>query len=323
MTIQGRELFPTSTCLKAAQREHMIHHELIAHDADVLCLQEVDRLPKLLPFLAHAGYSHHYSAGPGKQHGCLIAFKSLLYTKIADRVIQYDTQSIRDGDGVASRGLSFQTKNIANIVVLGRNGDLDQGYIIATTHLFWHPRYRYERARQAGILFREVKNLRSQLGLENWPCIIAGDFNFPPDDVCYSLIFGDPLLPEQEVTLNQSRVVHVSVDPTVPKTRAIAEDGEDGDPDRVITSARAATPEDGLMTVPELIEMFSSQRPIRSAYNEGLKMYREMNLSVSTFGDRVILPPSRHGTSNSRRWSGVSNWSRVRVTSFQDASRES
>lgn len=41
----GRELFPTSDCLKAAQREHMIYREIISHNADICCLQEWCILP--------------------------------------------------------------------------------------------------------------------------------------------------------------------------------------------------------------------------------------------------------------------------------------
>ena len=36
---QGRELFPTSGCLKAAQREHMLYREILNLDADICCLQ--------------------------------------------------------------------------------------------------------------------------------------------------------------------------------------------------------------------------------------------------------------------------------------------
>lgn len=35
----GRELFPTSDCLKAAQREHMLYKEILSHRADICCLQ--------------------------------------------------------------------------------------------------------------------------------------------------------------------------------------------------------------------------------------------------------------------------------------------
>lgn len=37
--LTGRELFPTSDCLKAGQREPMIHAEILRQDADIICLQ--------------------------------------------------------------------------------------------------------------------------------------------------------------------------------------------------------------------------------------------------------------------------------------------
>ncbi|KAJ8521452.1 hypothetical protein ONZ45_g1851 [Pleurotus djamor] len=68
-TLVRRELFPTSDCLKAGQREGMTQADLLSHDADILFLQEVDRLEKLEPFLTKAGYSHQYGSGPRKKHG--------------------------------------------------------------------------------------------------------------------------------------------------------------------------------------------------------------------------------------------------------------
>ncbi len=69
--------------------------------------------------------------------------------------------------------------------------DENRGVIVATTHLFWHPRYTYEAGkvsqhamamhapftptnRQAGILRREVLKFREERGLQKWPCIVAG-----------------------------------------------------------------------------------------------------------------------------------------------------
>ncbi|KAG7450417.1 uncharacterized protein BT62DRAFT_510838 [Guyanagaster necrorhizus] len=143
-----RELFPVSDCLKAAQREHMIYRELLSQDVDILCLQEVDRLEKVLPVLDTASYSHHYAAGPNKKHGCLIAFKNSLYSKVGDRKVEYDNETVRDDvDGPGRKGASFRTKNIGSIVALESTTDENRGVIVATTHLFWHPRYTYERAR--------------------------------------------------------------------------------------------------------------------------------------------------------------------------------
>ena len=45
-----RELFPTSDCLKAAQREPMIHEEILKQDADIICLQVSSENSESLPW---------------------------------------------------------------------------------------------------------------------------------------------------------------------------------------------------------------------------------------------------------------------------------
>lgn len=157
----GRELFPTSDCLKASQREHMLYREILSHKAAICCLQvrvlsqsdgskanekkthvrqEVDRTEKLFPVLEEANYACVYAAGPRKKHGCLIAYRKDTYDCVRQRVVTYDEQDVREeGDEKARRGLSFRTKNICSIVALRQRGQEQDGVIVATTHLFWHP----------------------------------------------------------------------------------------------------------------------------------------------------------------------------------------
>lgn len=102
--------------------------------------QEVDRLDKLIPVLEEANYDHVYAAGPRKRHGCLIGFRKDAFEIREQFVFCYDDIDIRlDGTNVSRKGLSFRTKNIANIVALQKVGQPNEGYVIATTHLFWHP----------------------------------------------------------------------------------------------------------------------------------------------------------------------------------------
>lgn len=54
----GRELFPTSDCLKAPQRENMIYSEILSHNADICCLQVRDQI--LYP-IAYGGKTISYS----------------------------------------------------------------------------------------------------------------------------------------------------------------------------------------------------------------------------------------------------------------------
>ncbi|EKM83805.1 hypothetical protein AGABI1DRAFT_51286, partial [Agaricus bisporus var. burnettii JB137-S8] len=294
-----RELFPTSDCLKATQREKMLKDELLSTDADILCLQEVDRLEKVLPILDKAGYSHRYAAGKDKKHGCLIAFKRQRFEQIHERVVFYDDQTVRDAtDERAQRGHSFRTKNIGLILALRNQHDPTCGIIVATTHLFWHPKYTYERARQAGILVREVVDLQKQQHAEGWPCIIAGDFNCTPNDAAYSLLTGQPLNNDHKDHLSHSRVTHVSVDPTVPKSSVnSAEDegeSEESDPDRIITNARSATETDGLLNNAELVSLYTQGHVLQSAYNEGLSRISN-SPGIALYGEREHLPTTQPG----------------------------
>jgi RNA exonuclease NGL2 len=103
--------------------------------------QEVDRLDKLIPLLAAACYSHFYACGRGKKHGCLIAWDKRKYRKVNERAIYYDEQEVRqEGEERVRRGTSFQTKNIAALVALESLREKGERCIVATTHLFWHPR---------------------------------------------------------------------------------------------------------------------------------------------------------------------------------------
>jgi RNA exonuclease NGL2 len=120
------------------------------------------------------------------------------------------------------------------------------------------------------------------------------------------------------VLLERSRVVHVSVDPTVPLTNpaAAANEDEDGgaqaDPDRVITNARQASPADGLLSSSELVDLFAvpTLRP-RSLYDEGQRLLESISGPVRRCGERLGLPPHKRGayepewTSYTHYWQNV------------------
>ncbi|RPD64967.1 Endonuclease/exonuclease/phosphatase [Lentinus tigrinus ALCF2SS1-6] len=309
-----RELFPTSDCLKAGQREHMLYREILSHNAAICCLQEVDRTEKLFPVLEKANYAWVYAAGPRKKHGCLIAYRKDAFECIRRKVVTYDDQEIRkDGDEQARRGSSFRTKNIGSLVALRQLGSAEDGVIVATTHLFWHPA-------QAAILLREVNKFRSE-GTEpeaRWPSIIAGDFNFQPDDPAYSLLAGEPLLPEQKARLEASRVVHATIDPSIAvEGAAQAEEEEEGaesgenDPDRIIVNARAAQPSDGLMTDDELEQLYRQSGTPTSVYDAGQRTIPGISESGLTFGGKGTIPSNRRGsfepcyTSYTHYWKSV------------------
>ena len=82
-----------------------------------------------------------YKAGNRKKHGSVIAYRKDQFEAIGDRRVLYDEEEVRTTGGEKTRrGSSFFTKNIGNLVALQRLDDQNEGLIVATTHLFWHPR---------------------------------------------------------------------------------------------------------------------------------------------------------------------------------------
>jgi hypothetical protein len=128
----------------------------------------------------------------------------------------------------------------------------------------------------------------------------TADFNFHPGEPGYALLAGDALTPAQEQLLAESRVVHVSVDPSVPLTgSAETNEDEDGgaesDPDRVITNAREALPADGLLSSSELAELFAVPTRPRSLYDEGQRLLDKTSGPILRCGERLGLPAHRRG----------------------------
>ncbi|KAG8867196.1 hypothetical protein FRC20_006484 [Serendipita sp. 405] len=107
--------------------------------------------------------------------------------------------------------------------------------------------------------------------------------------------------------LNRSRVVHISVDPTinfeVPKPirkqresdEEAGEGNEDDDSDREITNSRPCMDSDGLLNVEELCSFIGSSPiiPLRSAYGDVLGLGAE---GVETHGQRTQKTDERKGT---------------------------
>jgi RNA exonuclease NGL2 len=101
------------------------------------------------------GYDMVYASGPNKKHGCMIAFLREKYAKVDEHVVHMD---------IAAAGATFKTKNIGSLVALREQGIAEKGIVVATTHLFWHPSYTYERTRSAlnSSLYRHLKLIHDQ-----------------------------------------------------------------------------------------------------------------------------------------------------------------
>ena len=135
----------------------MLINELLSYNPDIACLQvinhittelspfdhliqEVDRLEKLLPPLHDASLTELYAAGRDKRHGCMIVYRESLFEEVGHVMIEYDELDVcQTGGQCERRGLSRRTKNVGLIVGLRQRNHPNCGYVVVTTHLFWHP----------------------------------------------------------------------------------------------------------------------------------------------------------------------------------------
>ncbi|KAM0748963.1 Endonuclease/exonuclease/phosphatase [Meredithblackwellia eburnea MCA 4105] len=200
----------------------------------------------------------------------------------------YDGSTVEAKAARKRAGLSRSTRNVALMVAL-KYRNRAGGIIIATTHLFWHPKHIYERVRQTGILLRELRKFRDESSngeWRDWSTFLAGDLNTQPRESTYRLILGLPLSEEQIADLEHSSVIHESVDKLHDRDWVSPEEESEkakkaaeasyarGDysqhPDRIIKNSRQPTEEDGLATVEELKSLYltGEQGRIRSAYGE-------------------------------------------------------
>lgn len=152
-------------------------------------IQEVDRLDTLIPLLDSANYSHTYASGPRKKHGCLIAYRTALYEKTGQTTIHYDDTYVRsEGTDVFRRGGSFRTKNIGLVVALKRTGAVDERVVIATTHLFWHPRYSLSILSIYATLIQDADILTNEFGPCYFYILLAVDLTCSTGKRVFSLV---------------------------------------------------------------------------------------------------------------------------------------
>lgn len=103
---------------------------------------------------------------------------------------------------------------------------------------------------------------------------------------------GEALTLEQWEKIDESRVIHVSIDTTLVDLNKVPED-ENADPDVEITNSRPARSDDGLLSNEEILASFQRFSPLRSAYEEAQRTLVDDPSSI-TFGSRLAQSFSSH-----------------------------
>ncbi|XP_077442894.1 protein angel homolog 2 [Stigmatopora argus] len=145
--------------------------ELRQHDADVLCLQEVqaDHFETQIKDALHAqGYDCVYKKRTGqKVDGCAVAFKTSRLCLLSSNPVEF----FRAGDALLDR------HNVGLVVLLRPRGRRAGTLCVANTHLLFNPRRGDVKLAQLAVLLAEMDR-RSRL--PDAAVLLCGDLNSTP-----------------------------------------------------------------------------------------------------------------------------------------------
>ncbi|XP_035986355.1 protein angel homolog 2 isoform X1 [Fundulus heteroclitus] len=161
--------------------------EIRQHDADVLCLQEVQEdhyEEQIKPALQALGYQCEYKKRTGKKpDGCAVIFKASRFSLVSSTPVEF----YRRGDALLDRD------NVGMVVLLEPNGGAVRSapssmVCVANTHLLYNPRRGDIKLAQLAILLAEIGRLSRLPDGSGAPVVLCGDFNSSPWSPLYRFL---------------------------------------------------------------------------------------------------------------------------------------
>ncbi|XP_058470229.1 protein angel homolog 2 isoform X2 [Solea solea] len=158
--------------------------EIQQHDADILCLQEVQEghyENQIKPALQTLGYQCEYKKRTGsKPDGCAVVFKSSRLSLVSANPVEF----FRCGDALLDRD------NVGLVLLLRPNGAAPStaSICVANTHLLYNPRRGDVKLAQLAVLLAEVGRLSRRPDGSTDPVLLCGDFNSTPWSPLYCFL---------------------------------------------------------------------------------------------------------------------------------------
>jgi CCR4-NOT transcription complex subunit 6 len=197
-----RHMYPYTEiwALSWGYRKRNILREIVAHDGDILCLQEVqaNHYERFFsPELAKLGYDGLYKRktreaigdNPNVIDGCAIFYRRSRFELSEQYGIEFNEaarQHFASNDRDVMRRLL--KGNIGLVVVLqevNRNGRPGRQLCVCNTHTYWDPEFADVKLWQTWVLCKELEEFAVVRSL---PLLLCGDFNSIVNSAVYELL---------------------------------------------------------------------------------------------------------------------------------------
>ena len=209
----GIHLYCDPSLTVAARRMPRLLAELLAYDADVLCLQEVDRIwwdAFWRPQLQHAGYACTYALKGSKdsQEGVAVAARTSAFEIVEVRTLPLALSPphvpppleplLATAPRTAAGAAALPT--VGQMVLLREAGGAGRSVLVAHTHLYFANPAVHVRLMQAAALLHAAAGWRAELAAagaaEAPPLLFAGDLNSDATDAVLHLLLRGRVPPD-------------------------------------------------------------------------------------------------------------------------------
>ncbi|XP_067854866.1 2',5'-phosphodiesterase 12 [Heptranchias perlo] len=186
--------------LEADYRQNLIKKELSGYNADIICLQEVDKnvfANSLSPALDAFGYGGVFRIKEKQHEGLATFFRTSKYRLLSQHDVTFSEALASDPsyfdllerisanpnvkEKVLQRSTTFQ------VCVLQSIKDPLRKLCIGNTHLYWHPKGGHIRLVQIATAFRHLQQVTTEI-YPDTPVIFCGDFNSTPTTGLYDFV---------------------------------------------------------------------------------------------------------------------------------------
>ncbi|KAJ8009111.1 hypothetical protein DPEC_G00085460 [Dallia pectoralis] len=158
--------------------------EIKEHNADIMCLQEVQEdhyVNQIKPALEALGYQCEYKRRTGsKPDGCAIFYKSACFSLVSRHPVEF-----------FHRGTPLLDRDNVGLVLLlhptGRS-PTQACLCVANTHLLYNPRRGDIKLAQLAMLLAEISTVSRLPDGSSCPVVLCGDFNSVPLSPLYNFV---------------------------------------------------------------------------------------------------------------------------------------
>lgn len=186
--------------LQLDYRQNLIKKELAGYNADVVCLQEVDKgvfVDSLVPALDAFGLDGVFRIKEKQHEGLATFYRRSKFRLLSRHDIMLSEALTSDPahselleklsangvlkDRILQRSTSLQVSVLEDVGKPGRK------VCVANTHLYWHPKGGNVRLVQMGVALQHLRRVIGDVAPEA-PLLLCGDFNSTPDSGVFQLL---------------------------------------------------------------------------------------------------------------------------------------